>query len=67
MVAGMIAGRIKEGAQMDNERDAEGHLSCPECSKVMCGPLTTEMPGLARIAVVTMLGLALLVSACAST
>ena len=52
---------------MDNERDAEGHMIRPECSKVIRGPFTPGIPGLARVAVVAMLGLALLVSGCAST
>jgi hypothetical protein len=52
---------------MDNERDAEGHMICPECSEVIRNPVEPEIPSLIQVAVVAMLGLSLLLSGCAST
>jgi hypothetical protein len=52
---------------MNNERDAEGHMICPECSEVIRGPIEPGMPSLVQVAVVSTLGLLLLLSGCAST
>ena len=34
---------------MDNERDAEGHMICPVCSKVIRSPLESPIMGTKRV------------------